>query len=120
MRGDIAGLGEVRYVLTKFVAKVANEVMDEMNLAENEDEGEPDGADAEAPETKKARKRGGITSQTVGRIARQTLQMKCHRMNNGYIVIYDDERLKVLKVRYGLAKVETLNIVPDRIEEIDL
>ena len=91
--GSLNGHGMVYYTQVKHVAKVANDIIDEMN--EETEEDEEDGG------TKK-RKTKGTTSHTVGKIIRQTLQLASKKTKNGYIVIYDDVRLAALKVKYGL------------------
>jgi len=101
--GEFSGLGRVRYSYTKYIAKVANQLMDEMNLVEGE-EGEEDSGGKDDKGTGK--KRGGITSQTVGRIARGSLQLRSHRLNNGYVVILDSDRLEILKMKFGLGKID--------------
>ena len=50
----------------------------------------------------------GTTAQTVGKIARKSLQLPAKRLNKGYIVIYDDEKMRVLKIRYGLTTPEEI------------
>jgi len=91
-KGFFEGWGEIYYAYTKYITKVVNELMDEMNVAE--DEGEDDDG--------KKRKRRGTTSQTVGKIARQTLQLPSKRMAAGYVVIYNEDKFAALKLKYGL------------------
>ncbi len=95
MEGELNGFGRVQYILYKHLAKVANDILDEMNLLEDEDEGE---------EEKPRRRRGsGISPRTVGNIARDVLRLPVKRTNKGYVVILDPERIKILKRKYGLA-----------------
>jgi len=96
--GEITGLGTCQYAFTKHISKVVNELMDDMNLAE-EDEGEEEGKEGK----EKKRKPRGTTSQTVGKIARQILQLRSVRKNSGYVVIYDEVKMEVLKKRYGVS-----------------
>jgi hypothetical protein len=88
------GFGEVYYAFTKYVAAVANELMDEMNIEEVQ----------EGEDESKKKKPKGTTSQTVGKIARQTLQLPCKRMNKGFVIIYNPEKMEALKFKYGLTK----------------
>lgn len=109
--GDFMGLGKAKFIYTKYLAQVTNELMDEMNTPmENRTEEDVEDEDEEGKGKKKIRKTTTkeLSTQTVGRIARQTLQMPSHRTNKGYVVIIDEERLKILKVKYGLLKVEDL------------
>jgi len=83
----------------KYLAEVANQLMDQMNLVEHkEEEGEETGG--------KRKKKEGITAHTIGRIARQDLQFKAHRMPAGYVVVIDEGKLAALKMKYGLMKPE--------------
>jgi hypothetical protein len=90
----LEGFGEAYFVYTKYVAAVANELMDEMNVEEEVSEGEGEG---------KKKKPRGTTSQTVGRIARQTLQLPCKRLNKGFVIIYQEEKMEALKFKYGIS-----------------
>lgn len=101
MDGSFNGHGEVTYTLTKYVAKVANEIMDRMNIAD------PDiGGDDQ--DDKPKRKQRGTTAQTAGRIARKKLQLASHRTGQGYAIIYNDDRMEVLKHKYGLLNYESM------------
>jgi hypothetical protein len=66
--------------------------MDEMNIGEEEEkEGE-----------EKQKRKGGTTSHTVGRIARQTLNFPARRMAKGYVIIYVREKMEALRLKYGI------------------
>jgi hypothetical protein len=113
--------GHIRYVRYPDLGKVANLLMDEMNTGkvkdpkgllkedEKEEEGETDG------KKKKKKGEGGISSKTIGDIARKDLRLPTKRMGTGYIVILESstapeaaqERLEVLRVKYGLAAKST-------------
>jgi hypothetical protein len=108
LHGNLLGSGDVDYALAKNVALVANLMMDDMNVSEDEgNDGGDDGKD------KKRRKKEEIRSQTVSRIVRVTLQMKVHRTNKGFAVILDEEKLAVLKVKYGLMSVSEVKEIMD-------
>ena len=99
VEGTLNGFGTVKYVYVKYLAEVANQLMDKMNLVEHkEEEGEETGG--------KRKKKEGITAHTIGRIARQDLQFKAHRMPAGYVVVIDEGKLAALKMKYGLMKPE--------------
>jgi hypothetical protein len=91
-KGIFEGFGEVYYAFTKYVAAVANELMDEMNIEETQ----------EGEDESKKKKPKGTTSQTVGKIARQTLQLPCKRLNKGFVIIYNPEKMEALKFKYGI------------------
>jgi hypothetical protein len=93
-KGDFAGFGETYYAFTKYVAAVANELMDEMNIEEV----------SEGEDESKKKKPKGTTSQTVGRIARQTLQLPCKRLSKGFVIIYQEEKMEALKFKYGIVR----------------
>jgi hypothetical protein len=95
--GTFNGHGSCYYCYAKHVAKVTNALMDEMNIAED---------DKEAEDDKPKRKPRGTTSQTVSSIARKVLQLPAHRKTDGAIIIYDDVKLGILKLKYGLVKAE--------------
>lgn len=115
---DFAGFGTVKYIYTKYLAQVTNDLMDEMNTPmENREAVEDEDEVDEEKKKGKRRQTKELSTHTVGRIARQTLQMPCHRTNKGYVVIIDEERLKILKVKYGLLKVEDIAVTPSPAEE---
>ncbi len=98
MTGSLEEFGEVRYILYKHLASIANDIMDEMNLLDDEGEGgEGEG------EGHKRRRKSGISPRTVGKIAREVLRLPVQRTNKGYVVILDEERIEVLKRKYGLS-----------------
>ena len=43
-----------------------------------------------------------MTTQKVGQICRKDLQLKSHRLGNGFVIILDTEKIKVMMTRYGL------------------
>jgi hypothetical protein len=94
LEGEFEGFGKVNYTYTKFVSAVANELMDEMNIAEGQ----------EGEDESKKRKPRGTTSQTVGSIARRTLMLPCKRLTKGYVIIYIQGKMDALKFKYGLTR----------------
>ena len=92
MEGDLEGFGVVKYILYKHLASIANDILDEMNLLDDEDE-----------EETKRRRKTGISPRTVGKIAREVLRLPVKRTKKGYVVVLDEDRIEVLKRKYGLA-----------------
>jgi len=110
--------GHIRYVRYPDLGKVANLLMDEMNSGKTKDpqsllkedvEEEPV-AGGDGKKKKKKREESVISSKTIGDIARKDLRLPTKRLGSGYIVILESstapeaaqERLEVLKVKYGL------------------
>lgn len=111
--------GHIRYIRYPDLGKVANLLMDEMNSGKERDAKSllKDEPDPEAQEAgggggkKKKRNEGAISSKTIGDIARKDLRLPTKRLGAGYVVIVESstapeaaqERLEVLKVKYGLS-----------------
>jgi hypothetical protein len=93
-RGSVNGWGNVLYAFTRDIAVVANIKMDEMNLGEEEE-----GADEDE---KKKRRGKSLTTKTTSDICQDTLMLPAHRVGKGYVIIFDDDKLEVAKLRYGL------------------
>jgi hypothetical protein len=91
---EIEGFGKVKVVATKYIAKVANEMLDEMNNAEGEEEKEDQG---------KKKRREGITARTASTMARNLLNLAVRRMRDGYVVVCEPGRLEALRVKYGIS-----------------
>ncbi|MFZ5856747.1 MAG: toprim domain-containing protein [Chloroflexota bacterium] len=93
-QGELNGFGTVKYAFTRDIAVVANEVMDEMNLGDGE---------GDAEEEQKAKRRGkSLTTKTTGSICEDTLMLPSHRMGKGFVIVFDEDKLEVAKIRYGL------------------
>lgn len=92
-RGTVEGYGSVAYAFTRDIAVVANKIIDEMNLGENEGDEEDE---------KKKRRGKSLTTKTVSDICQDTLMLPAHRMGKGYVIIFDEDKLDVAKIRYGL------------------
>lgn len=121
---DTGDYGHIRYVRYPDLGKVANLLMDEMNSGKTKDpqsllkdEPEADSSQGGDGGGKKKRKKeeSVISSKTIGDIARKDLRLPTKRLGSGYIVILESstapeaaqERLEVLKVKYGLTTKET-------------
>ena len=89
IEGAIGEFGTVKYIFYKHLAQVANEIMDEMNLLE----------DASDDDKKKRR---GMQPTTIGSISRDDLQFPTRRMGKGFVVVLLPERIKIMKVAWGL------------------
>jgi DNA primase len=88
--------GEGYFVMIGDVAKVTNQIIDEMN-ANNEDDEEEDES------TKKKRKRDQLTSRGVGSLIRNELQLRVgERRGKGYPVYWDSLKMQALAKRFGL------------------
>jgi len=95
--GACGPFGVQKYTLHKYLAKVVNDIIDDMNRI--------DGDEAEEEENSPVVKRKGeVTSRKVGNICRNELQLKSWRTNQGYAVIIDLPKIEALKVKYGLLK----------------
>lgn len=90
--GHFEGLGTVSYTLPKYVAKVANEIMDDMNLVQD------DVDDEDSPK----RRGRGTSAKKVGTIVRNDLQLRSKHTREGNIIVYDDEKMEILKIKFGL------------------
>ncbi len=135
---DTGDYGHIRYVRYPDLGKVANLLMDEMNTGKTKDpqsllkeEVEADEQPADGQKRKKKREESVISSKTIGDIARKDLRLPVKRLGNGYIVILESstapeacqERLEVLKVKYGLTIRETANKAQKpapKVEQIDM
>jgi len=114
---ETSDFGHIRYVRYPDLGKVANLLMDEMNTGKTKDPKsllkEDDKEEEEQPAPGKGKKKGvgGISSKTIGDIARKDLRLPTKRLGTGYIVILESstepsaaqERLEVLRIKYGLA-----------------
>ena len=86
------------------VAKVANEIIDEMNELGTEQE-------EEAEETKKKRKRDSLTARGVGSIIRNELQLQVgERRGKGFPVYWDQIKMEALGKRYGVMTEDGLRL----------
>jgi hypothetical protein len=102
MEGAIGEYGTVKHIYYKYLAQIANNIMNEMNLVE----------DAPDEETKK---RKGIQPQTIGAICRDDLQFPTRRKGQGFVVVLLPERVEIMKVAWGLdihGNVEPQKAVP--------
>lgn len=92
--GAVNGFGEVSYAFTRDLATVANKIMDEMNIGEEDVSTEEDG--------QKKRKGKSLTTKTTSDICQDTLMLPAHRMGKGYVIIFDPDKIEIAKLRYGL------------------
>ena len=82
------------YLMIGDVAKIANEIMDEMNDIDDEEEDEG---------KKFKRKKDALTPRGCGAIIRMELQLKVgRRLNRGFPVVWDQTRMEALGKRYGI------------------
>jgi hypothetical protein len=117
---DTGDYGHIRYVRYPDLGKVANLLIDEMNSGKTKDpqsllkedvEVEPASDGTGDKKKKKKREESVISSKTIGDITRKDLRLPTKRLGSGYIVILESstqpdaaqERLEVLKVKYGLS-----------------
>lgn len=84
--GKFGKYGQMRYVLFKDMAQIANELLDSENLAEGVED----------------KKKSGIKSKTVGDICRETFRFPVQRTMEGWAVGFDAERAEIGKLRFGL------------------
>ncbi len=132
---DTGEYGHIRYVRYPDLGKVANLLMDEMNTGKTKDpksllkeSEEEEGAAEETDKKKKKKGAGGISSKTIGDIARKDLRMPTKRLGSGYIVILESstapeaaqERLGMLRVKYGLAAKTPAAETPKKQIELEL
>ncbi len=92
--GAVNGFGNVQYAYTRDLATVANKIMDEMNIGEDDVSTEEDG--------QKKRKGKSLTTKTTSDICQDTLMLPAHRMGKGYVIIFDPDKIEIAKLRYGL------------------
>ena len=86
------------------VAKVANEIIDEMNELGTEQE-------EESEDTKKKRKRDSLTARGVGSIIRNELQLQVgERRGKGFPVYWDQIKMEALGKRYGVMTEDGLRL----------
>jgi hypothetical protein len=88
-QGSVGEYGTVQYIYYKHLAQIANDLMDEMNLSDNATD-----------EDKKKRK--GMTPNSIGAISRDELQFPTRRKGKGFVVVLLPERIKIMKVAWGL------------------
>ena len=78
------------------VTKVANDIIDEMNMMEGEEEGEEEGS-------KKKKKKDSLTARGVGSLIRNELQLQAgERRGKGFPVYWDQMKMEALAKRYGV------------------
>ncbi len=92
--GEIEGFGNVHYIAYKDLAFVCNAIINEMNTGEAEADQEDSGG--------RKRKTKELTSHTIGNICRNDLRLPVKRLNRGFIVVLDADRIELLKKKYGL------------------
>jgi hypothetical protein len=80
-------LGEVRFVLYKDLAVIANEIIDAENLSDG---------------IEKSDKDKGVKSNTVGTICRDAFRMPVYRTGNGWAVVLDEAKIEIGKLRFGI------------------
>lgn len=85
--GRMGRLGQVRHILYKDLAQIANEILDAENLA--------DGVTDD-------KKKSSIKSKTIGDICRDTFRFPVGRTGDGWAVAFDADRLEIGKLRFGL------------------
>jgi len=94
------------------VAKVANEIIDEMNMMEGEQE--------EEEGSKRKRKKEALTARGVGSLIRNELQLQVgERRGKGFPVYWNVEKMEALAKRYGIdpnmeVKILSLNTSPEK------
>lgn len=92
--GKVNGWEGAQYAFTRDIAVVANKIMDQMNLGDEEEAGEE--------EDKKKRRGKSLTTKTTSDICQDTLMLPAHRVGKGYVIIFDPDKIEVAKLRYGL------------------
>jgi hypothetical protein len=85
--GKMGTLGEVRFVLYKDLAVIANEIIDAENLSDG---------------IEKSDKDKGVKSNTVGTICRDAFRMPVYRTGNGWAVVLDEAKIEIGKLRFGI------------------
>ncbi|MBT7776817.1 MAG: toprim domain-containing protein [Anaerolineae bacterium] len=91
LEGSLGAFGNAQYAFTRDIALVTNKFMDEIN-------GQGNDYDRDSGKKRKDK----MTTQKVGQICRKDLQLKSHRLGNGFVIILDTEKIKVMMTRYGL------------------
>ena len=87
--GKLGAYGEVRYILYKDLAEIANAMMDIENTGSTgDDEG--------------GKKKEGIKPRTVGDVCRDSYRLPVQRTGNGFVVVLDRPKIEIAKLRYGL------------------
>lgn len=84
--GKFGKFGQMRYVLFKDLASIANDLLDSENLADGVED----------------KKKSGVKSKTVGDICRETFRFPVQRTMDGWAVGFDAERAEIGKLRFGL------------------
>jgi hypothetical protein len=126
-----AEYGQAKYIRYPDLAKVSNHLMDEMNTGKEKDpkvlgddfhdeKEEEDEEEKDQPKKKKKKVPRGISSKTIGDVVRKNLRLPVQRMGSGYVVIIAssiqpeaaEERLEVLKIKYGLSLLKQTNAAP--------
>jgi hypothetical protein len=100
--GKLGTLGMVRHVLYKDLATIANEIIDAENLSEG---------------TVKSDKDKGVKSNTVGTICRDAFRLPVFRTMNGWVVVLDEVKIEVGKLRYGMEDEEKKPEEPKPVEK---
>ena len=85
--GKLGILGEVRYILYKDLAVIANEIIDAENISDS---------------VEKSDKDKGVKSNTVGTICRDAFRMPVGRTGNGWAVVLDKAKIEIGKLRFGI------------------
>lgn len=87
------------YMLIGHVAKIANQIVDEMNRLAEEEEGPTD-------DKKRNKKGDSLTPRGVGSIIKNTLQLPTgNRRGDGFPVFWDPLKMKILVRKYGIAEI---------------
>ena len=117
---NTAEYGLVKYIRYPDLGRVANFLIDEMNtgkvkdaatLASDYEDKDKEEGEEDGPKKGKKKKTSGISSKTIGDVARKDLRLPVQRMGAGYVVILHSstqpeaaqERMDVLRVKYGLS-----------------
>lgn len=87
-QGTLGNLGEVRYILYKDLAMVANEIIDAENLAAGMTANDKD----------------RVKSNTIGTICRDSFRLPVHRTGSGWAVVLDRKKIGIVKLRFGMAE----------------
>lgn len=87
-QGTLGNLGEVRYILYKDLALVANEIIDAENVAAGMTANDKD----------------RVKSNTIGTICRDSFRLPVHRTGSGWAVVLDRKKIGIVKLRFGMAE----------------